>query len=148
MSSQHTLAPPDDPLGAFCRENHVAMEGAPDGPLAGLLFAAKDVFHIAGYRTGFGQPDWLRTHPPAEVTAAAVQQLLGAGAHMVGKTHTDELTYSLSGQNVHYGTPLNPAAPDRIPGGSSNGSVSAVAGGLVGSPPPRTPLSSPSLMAN
>ena len=132
MSSQRTLALPDDPLGAFCRENHVAMEGAPDGPLSGLSFATKDVFNIAGHRTGFGQPDWLRTHPPAEVTAVAVQQLLDAGAHMVGKTHADELTYSLSGQNVHYGTPLNPAAPDRIPGGSSNGSVSAVAGGLVG----------------
>jgi len=118
-------------LGAFCRENHVALEGAADGPLARLTFAAKDVFDIAGHRTGFGQPDWLRTHPPAAVTAEAVQRLLDAGARMVGKTLTDELTYSLSGQNVHYGTPVNPAAPDRIPGGSSNGSVSAVAGGLV-----------------
>jgi amidase len=131
MTSLHAQSPPDDPLGAFCRENHVALEGAPDGPLAGLTFAAKDVFHIAGHRTGFGQPDWLRTHPPAEVTAEAVRRLLDAGAHMAGKTHTDELTYSLSGQNVHYGTPVNSAAPDRIPGGSSNGSVSAVAGGLV-----------------
>ena len=131
MTSLHVQPPPDDQLGAFCRENHVALEGASEGLLAGLTFAAKDVFHIAGHRTGFGQPDWLRTHPPAEVTAEAVQQLLDAGAHMTGKTHTDELTYSLSGQNVHYGTPVNPAAPDRIPGGSSNGSVSAVAGGLV-----------------
>lgn len=102
-----------------------------EGPLEGLEFAAKDVFDIAGHRTGFGQPDWLRTHPPTEVTAVVVQRLLDAGASMLGKTHTDELTYSLSGQNVHYGTPINPAAPDRIPGGSSNGSVSAVAGGLV-----------------
>ena len=50
---------------------------------------------------------------------------------MVGKTHTDELAYSLTGQNVHYGTPINPAGPDRVPGGSSNGSAAAVAGGLV-----------------
>ena len=131
MTSAANPAPPNDPLGAFCRENHVALDGAPDGPLAGLTLAVKDVFHIAGHRTGFGHPDWLRTHPPAESTALVVQQLLDAGARMVGKTLTDELTYSLSGQNVHYGTPVNTAAPDRIPGGSSNGSVSAVAGGLA-----------------
>jgi amidase len=50
---------------------------------------------------------------------------------MVGKTHTDELAYSLSGENVHYGTPLNTRCPDRVPGGSSCGSVSAVAAELV-----------------
>ena len=131
MTTVASGGPPDDPMGAFCRENHVALPGAADGPLAGLSFAVKDVFHIAGHRTGFGQPDWLRTHPPEEVTAIAVERLLDAGARMVGKAITDELTYSLSGQNVHYGTPVNPAAPGRIPGGSSNGSVSAVAGGLV-----------------
>jgi amidase len=57
--------------------------------------------------------------------------LLAAGADMVGKTHTDELAYSLSGENVHYGTPLNARCPDRVPGGSSCGSVSAVAAELV-----------------
>ena len=131
MSSPHGSGPPDDPLGAFCRENHVALPGADGGSLSGLTFAAKDVFDIAGHRTGFGNPDWLRTHPPATGTAPAVQRLLDAGADMVGKTLTDELTYSLSGQNAHYGTPVNPAAPGRIPGGSSNGSASAVAGGLA-----------------
>ena len=50
---------------------------------------------------------------------------------MVGKTQTDELAYSLNGENVHYGTPTNPRAPGRIPGGSSSGSAAAVAGGLV-----------------
>src|SRR4051812_10746337 len=49
---------PNDPLGAFCRENHIAVKGAGAGPLAGSTFAAKDAFHIAGARTGFGQPDW------------------------------------------------------------------------------------------
>ena len=122
---------PDDPLGAFCRENHAALPGSGVGPLAGLTFGAKDVFDIAGSRTGFGSPTWLGTHPPAESTAPTVQLLLDAGADLVGKTLTDELTYSLSGQNAHYGTPTNPAAPDRVPGGSSNGSASAVAGGLV-----------------
>ena len=122
---------PYDPLGAFCRENHAAINGDPDGPLSGLTFAAKDVFDVAGSRTGFGNPTWLNTHPPADTTAPAVQQLLEAGASLVGKTLTDELTYSLSGQNAHYGTPVNPAAPGRIPGGSSSGSASVVAGELV-----------------
>lgn len=122
---------PADPLGAFCRDNHVALEGAPNGPLAGLSFAAKDVFDIAGTRTGYGHPSWLETHPPAETTAVAVRSVLDAGAKLVGRTISDELCYSLSGENFHFGTPINPRAPDRIPGGSSSGSAVAVAGGLV-----------------
>ena len=107
------------------------LGGSPGGPLHGLTFAAKDVFDIAGSRTGFGNPTWLESHPPALATAPAVQRLLDAGADMVGKTVTDELTYSLSGQNAHYGTPVNSSAPGRICGGSSSGSASAVAGGMV-----------------
>jgi amidase len=123
--------PPDDPLGAFCRHNHVALQGSGRGLLAGLTFAVKDLFHIEGRRTGFGHPDWLATHPPAARTAPAVELLLAAGADMVGRTHCDELCYSLTGENVHYGAPVNVNAPGRIPGGSSNGSAAAVAGGLV-----------------
>jgi amidase len=126
-----TSIPPDDPLGAFCQDNHIGLRGSGRGPLAGLTFGAKDLFHIAGARTGFGQPDWLRTHEPATETAEAVQRLLDAGADLLGKTHTDELAYSLTGENIHYGTPINPRDPRRIPGGSSSGSASAVAGGLV-----------------
>ena len=122
---------PNDPYNAFCRHDHVEMDGAPEGSLRGLTFAVKDVFDIAGHRTGNGNPVWLETHPPAARTAWAVERLLAAGAKMVGKTHTDELTYSLNGENVHYGTPINPRAPGRIPGGSSSGSAAAVAGGLV-----------------
>ena len=120
-----------DELGAFCRHTHVTLRGAHDGPLAGLEFGAKDIYDIAGHRTGFGSPDWLRTHFAASRTAIAVQQLLDAGANMAGKTHTDELTFSLNGENAHYGTPINVNAPGRIPGGSSSGSAAAVAGGLV-----------------
>ncbi len=122
---------PNDPLGAFCRHNHVALAGSGKGPLAGLTFAAKDLFDIRGHRTGFGHPDWLSTHPPAKRTAEAVKRLLAAGADMVGRTHCDELCYSLTGENVHYGAPINVNAPARIPGGSSNGSAAAVAGKLV-----------------
>jgi amidase len=120
-----------DPLGAFCSDQEVRIEGKDSKALSDLTFAAKDVFDIAGFQTGAGNPDWLRTHSPAKVTASAVQRLLDAGAALAGKTHTDELTYSLNGENYHYGTPVNPNAPGRIPGGSSSGSASAVAGGLV-----------------
>ena len=122
---------PFDTLGAFCRDNHVALAPIARGALDGLRFAAKDVFDIAGTRSGFGNPDWLRTHAPASVTAPVIETLRAAGAELIGRTVTDELTYSLSGENAHYGTPLNPAAPDRIPGGSSSGSASATAGGVV-----------------
>lgn len=109
----------------------VRLDGAPDGPLAGLTFGAKDLFDVAGHRTGGGNPDWLRTHPPAERTASAVATLVAAGAALVGKTLTDELAYSILGQNHWYGTPPNPAAPDHLTGGSSSGSASATAAGDV-----------------
>lgn len=121
----------NDTLNAFCRENHVELPGAGSGPLAGLMFAAKDIYDVAGARTGFGNPDWLRTHEPATRSAPAVQMLLDAGARLVGKTHTEEMAWSLTGENAHYGTPVNVNAPGRIPGGSSSGSAAAVAAGLV-----------------
>lgn len=108
---------------------HLAPTG--HGPLDGLRFAAKDVYDIAGTVTGIGHPLYRDTHAPAEHTSPVITALLAAGAELVGKTHTDELTYSLAGQNVHYGTPPNPAVPDGIPGGSSSGSASVVAAGLV-----------------
>lgn len=121
----------NDPLGAFLTDGAVDVPHAAAGPLAGLSVAAKDIYDIAGYPTGFGCPDWRRTHPVPTRTASSVQALLDAGAKLIGKTHTDEMAFSLNGENAHYGTPINPACPDRVPGGSSNGSASAVAGGLV-----------------
>ena len=118
-------------LGAFCRETHVALAGAASGPRAGLEFGANDVFDIAGHKSACGSPEWLASHAPAETTASALQSLLDAGANLAGKTHTDELTYSLMGENAHYGTPVNVNAPGRIPGGASSGSAAAVAGNLV-----------------
>ena len=56
--------------------------------------------------------------------------LARAGAVFVGKTQMDELAWALQGENAHYGTPVNPAAPCRIPGGSSSGSAAAVAAGF------------------
>lgn len=109
----------------------VQRDGAQGGPLAGLHFAAKDLFDVAGEVTSFGHPDWARTHPQAAGTAPAVAALLEAGASLAGKTKTVELAFGLTGETVWYGTPRNPAAPDRFPGGSSCGSAAAVAGGAV-----------------
>jgi amidase len=106
------------------------IAGAPDGPLAGLTFAAKDLFDVAGHPTGGGNPDWARGHPIPTRHAWAVQRLLDAGATLVGKTITDELSLGILGENPFDGTPLNPGAPDHVPGGSSSGSASAVAQGL------------------
>src|SRR5262245_40655253 len=106
----------NDRLGAFCRDTHVDMRGTSHGPPLGLKFALKDIYDVASHRTGFGNPDWLRTHEPAALTAPVVQRLLDAGASLVGKSQTDELTWSLTGENAHYGTPVNVSAPGRIPG--------------------------------
>jgi amidase len=120
-----------DHLGAFMASTPVERAGAPAGPLAGLRFGLKDLFDVAGVPTGFGHPAWLESHPVPRADASVLTRLLEAGATLVGKTHCDELCYSLNGANMHYGTPVNPAAPGRLPGGSSSGSASAVAGGLV-----------------
>ena len=115
-------------LGAFVPHGRIRVAGAPQGPLAGLTFAAKDLFDVADHPTGAGNPDWLATHEPAKAHAWAVQALLDAGATLIGKTLTDELAYGLTGRNAHYGAPINSAAPGRLTGGSSSGSASAVAG--------------------
>ena len=114
---------------AFVETFELEPTGA--GPLDGLRFAVKDLIDIARHETGCGNPSWRDTHPAATVNAVCVEQLLGAGGRCVGKTVTDELGLSLIGENHFYGTPLNPKAPDRVPGGSSSGSASAVACGLA-----------------
>ena len=106
------------------------VEHAAHGPLNGLTFAVKDLFDVTGYPTGGGNPHILALSGVKKNTAPAVQQLLNAGARFVGKTHTNELAFSMSGQNIHYGTPCNGAAHDRLPGGSSSGSASAVSNSL------------------
>lgn len=122
---------PYDPLQAFVRENHIAIEGLHEGPLSDYVFGAKDVFKIKGSTWGNGHPDWLRYSEPDEFTASAITNLLEAGADLVGKTVCDELCYSISGENWNYGSPLNPTDTRRLTGGSSSGSCAATAGGLV-----------------
>lgn len=123
--------PPYDPLQAFVRDNHIAIEGAKTGPLKGLKFAAKDVFMVKGSTYSNGHPLWLETHGPDAYTASHIVTFLDHGADLVGKTVCDELCYSISGENWNYGAPLNPHDIRRFTGGSSSGSGAATAGGLV-----------------
>ncbi|XVE89703.1 hypothetical protein DITRI_Ditri20bG0017100 [Diplodiscus trichospermus] len=119
-------------FGAFMEKFILQPISSPQQlPLSGLTFAVKDIFDVDGYVTGFGNPDWKRTHSVAISTAPAVLDVLKGGATCVGKTVMDEMAYSINGENVHYGTPTNPCAPDRVPGGSSSGSAVAVGAGLV-----------------
>ncbi|WP_292531420.1 amidase [Methylocystis sp.] len=101
------------------------------GPLSGATFVVKENIDVAAHVSTNGHPKWAQTHAAAERNAPVVDRLLGAGAHLVGKTNMDEMAYSLLGANPHYGTPINPATQDRHPGGSSSGSAVAVAAGLV-----------------
>src|SRR5277367_4952968 len=119
-----------DRINAFVPGPRIRIDGAPGGPLAGLTFAAKDLFDVAGHPTGGGNHDWARTNPVPTRHAWAVQTLLDAGATLIGKTITDEVTLGIFGENMFFGTPRNTRAPDRVPGGSSSGSAAAVAAGL------------------
>ncbi|MGH6795992.1 MAG: amidase family protein, partial [Methylocella sp.] len=101
------------------------------GALSGTTFVVKENIDVAGYVSRNGNPAWAASHSPATLDAPALDQLLAAGGRLVGKTHMDEMAYSLFGANYHYGTPVNPAAKDRHPGGSSSGSAVAVAAGLA-----------------
>jgi amidase len=119
-----------DSINAFVPGPRLRIEGASNEPLSGLSFAAKDLFDVAGVPTGGGNHDWARANPIPAKHAWAVQALLGAGARLIGKTITDEVSLGILGENAFDGTPLNTQAPDRVPGGSSSGSAAAVAAGL------------------
>ena len=122
---------PVDTVGAFVGAPELLAVGAATGPLAGCTLAVKDVIDVAGRVTGAGNPDLAASRSPAAESAPVVRALVGAGASVVGTTVTDELAYSLGGDNVHFPMPRNVAAPGRTPGGSSSGSAAAVAAGLV-----------------
>jgi len=119
------------PLNAFLDLRRMPVAHAELGPLAGVRLAVKDIYDVAGYRTGCGNLKKFQEAHAASATAPAVQMILDAGARFIGKTQTDELAFSLMGQNAHFPFPVNPAAPDRVTGGSSSGSAAAVAGKLA-----------------
>jgi amidase len=120
-----------DKHGALVPGERVRLAPLGRGRLTGLSFAAKDVFSVAGRVPTYGNPDWARTHAPATAHAPVLTTLLQAGAELIGVTKTVELAYGLTGANAWHGTPLNPRAPDRLPGGSSCGSAVAVAAELA-----------------
>jgi amidase len=119
-----------DQARAFLPYPAVDVPGASVGPLVGLSFAVQDLFDVAGYPTSAGNPLILSRSGVKAVSATIVEALLAAGARFVGKTISDELAFSLNGKNAHFGTPVNGAAPDRVPGGSSSGSAAAVSNGM------------------
>ena len=130
MRQDLAMAITSDPFNAFLDHGDADVPRARRGPLSGLTFAVKDIFDVAGWRTGCGNPEKLDESPVHDRCAPAVQRLLDAGAEFVGKTQTDEFAFSLNGQNHHFPLPINPRATDRITGGSSSGSAAAVAGQL------------------
>lgn len=107
-------------------------EGRSRGLLDGIPVAWKDLFAVAGLPTTAGSIV-LANAEPAQDDADVVKALKAAGMVAVGRVNMSEFAFSGLGLNPHYGTPLNPLAPDvaRIPGGSSSGSAVAVAAGLV-----------------
>jgi 1-carboxybiuret hydrolase len=104
--------------------------GDPVGALAGVPFAAKNLFDIEGIVTLAGSKI-NRDHPPARQDAIAIQTLEAAGAILVGATNMDEYAYGFVTENAHYGATPNPLDPSRVSGGSSGGSAAAVAADLV-----------------
>jgi len=122
---------PDDPVGCLVPHNIAEpIRGSGSGPLAGKTLIIKDLYDVAGRKTGNGNPEFYAATEPATQTAATVQKLLDAGADIVGIAICDEFFYSLTGANAHYGTPQNLRAPGRLPGGSSSGSAAAMAAEL------------------
>jgi len=131
MDEQTAFGNGRDPLGALMPGDQPQVGGAAVGPLSGVTFLAKDIIDVAGFVTSAGNPDWARSHGPAAAHAWAVQRMLDQGATLTGKAVTVEMAYSILGENPFYGTPSNPNAPGRVPGGSSSGSAAGVAGGLA-----------------
>ncbi|WP_067226281.1 AtzH-like domain-containing protein [Streptomyces sp. NBRC 109706] len=107
------------------------VPGRDAGPLRGLTFAVKDLFAVAGHAVGAGVAGYLAQARVRTEHAHAVGVLLEAGASIAGIAQTDEFAYSVHGRGGRQGTPDNPAAPGRLPGGSTSGPAVAVARGEV-----------------
>lgn len=112
-------------------EGSVTRSPTGTGLLNGLSFAVKDLCAIKGHVSSFGHSQWRKTHSPAKKNSSIVDTLLSEGSELVGTTKMDQLAYSIIG-NIGEGTaPVNSKYPERFCGGSSSGSASAVAGGVV-----------------
>ncbi len=100
------------------------------GPLAGVPYAVKNLYDIAGLVTRAGSKI-NRDNPPAMADAFVVERLDAAGAVLLGALDMDEYAYGFTGENVHDGNSLNPHDPRHMTGGSSGGSAAAVASGMA-----------------
>ena len=125
-----TMILAESALAAAVHLDRRLAAGASVGPLAGVPFAVKNLFDIAGTVTLAGSKI-NQDQPPATQDATAVARLKAAGAILVGALNMDEYAYGFVTVNDHYGATPNPHDPTRISGGSSGGSAAAVAAGLV-----------------
>ena len=110
--------------------DHRIAQGDHPGPLAGVPFAVKNLFDVAGLTTVAGSKI-NQENPPAIQDATAVARLRQAGAVLLGALNMDEYAYGFVTENSHYGPCHNPHDLSRITGGSSGGSAAAVAAGLL-----------------
>ena len=117
--------------GIFCDHGPNAWQTQTHGKLVNKRLAVKDVFAVKGERNSAGNPSWFKAAKPAQQTASAVNKLMNEGCSFTGFTHTDELAYSLEGNNIHYGAAQNPKLKGHASGGSSMGSAAAVAAKLA-----------------
>ena len=103
------------------------MRGAATGPLTGLTVVVKDMYDIAGARTGGGSPDWLAEQKSAARHAAVVEQIIAAGATITGKTICDEFFYSIAGREcpLRYASQFTRSWPATRPGSCNQRAVLA-----------------------
>jgi AtzE family amidohydrolase len=120
----------DKALSQATAIDRAIQSGGNPGPLAGVPFAVKNLFDIAGLPTLAGAKINAE-HPAARTDATAIRLLKAAGAVLVGALNMDEYAYGFVTENAHYGATRNPWDPSRIAGGSSGGSAAAVAAGLI-----------------
>lgn len=119
------------PEGIYCDHGPSHLQLSSSGLLANKRLAVKDLFQLEGEKNTAGNPDWYHTHEVSNLTAASLQKILAEGAIFKGFTVTDEIAYSLQGNNIHYGSADNPHVPGHHCGGSSVGSAAAVANGFA-----------------
>ena len=130
MLGAFTAVTAERALAAAASVDATVRKGRDPGPLAGVPFAVKNLFDIAGMPTLAGSRI-NRDRPPATADATLVRHLEAAGAVLVGALNMGEYAYDFTGENTHDGPSRNPHDPSRMSGGSSGGSGTAVAAGLV-----------------